>query len=136
MTTHGGLRGAADEPRAVDRCRTARRCHLVSSTVKLFVPKEKLADVPRGGWIADFSAGAVKTLGVIEILGALGLILPAALDIAPVLVPLAAAGLVLLMAGAMITHPRRHETAKGGGDLVYLAMAASWRGAGSAPSPF
>jgi hypothetical protein len=52
-----------------------------------------------------------------------GLVLPAAIDIAPVLVPLAAVGLVLLMAGATITRIRRHETTPMVADLVYLALA-------------
>ena len=53
----------------------------------------------------------------------MGLVLPAALDIAPVLVPLAAVGLVLLMVGAVITHLRRHEFKFMVADLAYLALA-------------
>jgi len=45
----------------------------------------------------DFSAGFVKALGAVEILGAVGPILPALLDITPVLVPLAAVGLALII---------------------------------------
>jgi DoxX-like family len=52
-----------------------------------------------------------------------GLILPAALDIAPVLVPLAAVGLVLLMVGAIITHVRRHEAQAIVVNLALLALA-------------
>jgi DoxX-like family len=43
------------------------------------------------------------------VLAAIGLILPGALKIVPVLVPLAATGLVLMMVGAAITHARRKE---------------------------
>ncbi|WP_205754588.1 DoxX family protein [Pseudarthrobacter sp. NamB4] len=39
----------------------------------------------------------------------IGLVLPALLKIAAVLVPAAATGLVLLMAGAAVTHTRRRE---------------------------
>ena len=67
---------------------------LVSSSTKLFVPKEKLAGM--GGaasrWVEDFSPGALKAIGAVEFLAAVGLIVPAALGIAPVLVPLAATG--------------------------------------------
>ena len=98
--------------------------YLFSGAVKLFVPKEKLAAFPGGGWVEDFSAGTVKSIGVLEVLGALGLILPTALGIAVVLVPLAAAGLALLMVGAVITRLRRHETKAMVADLVYLALAA------------
>jgi hypothetical protein len=91
-------------------------------SAKLFVPKEKLATMPGGGWVEDFSAGTVKAIGALEFLAAVGLILPAALDIAPVLVPLAALGGALLMVGAIITRLRRHEAAVVA-DLAYLAMA-------------
>ncbi|AZS76801.1 hypothetical protein DDE74_32425 [Streptomyces lydicus] len=94
-------------------------------SAKMFVPKEKLAVV--GGtatrWVEDFSPGALKAIGVVELLAAAGLILPVALDIAPVLVPLAATGLVLLFAGALTMRLRRGERATIAGDLVYLALA-------------
>src|ERR671921_1354293 len=82
--------------------------YLAAGVGKLIVPKEKLATAPGGGWIEDFSAGSVKAIGALEVLAAVGLVLPALLDIAPVLVPLAAVGLVLLMVGAAITRLRRH----------------------------
>jgi uncharacterized membrane protein YphA (DoxX/SURF4 family) len=82
---------------------------LAAGTMKIAQPKAKLAAAGQS-WVADFSDGAVKRIGALEILAALGLILPALLGIATVLVPTAAAGLFLLMAGAAITHGRRHET--------------------------
>ena len=60
----------------------------------------------------------------IEILGAVGLILPAALDLAPVLVPLAAAGLATIMVGAATVTFRRNEYVHALVNLAYLAMAA------------
>ncbi len=97
--------------------------YLASGAGKLIVPKEKLATFPGGGWVEDFSAGSVKAIGALEVLAAVSLILPAALDIAPVLVPLAALGLVLLMVGAVITRIRRHEFKFMVADLAYLALA-------------
>jgi len=70
---------------------------LFAGSTKLFVPRETLAKAPGGGWVLDFSAGFVKALGAVEILGAVGLVLPALLDVAPVLVPLAAVGLAFLV---------------------------------------
>ena len=96
---------------------------LASGTIKLVLPKEKLATIPGGGWTEDFSAGAIKAIGTLEVLAATGLILPAALDVAPVLMPLAAVGVVLLMVGAMITHLRRHESKVIAANLAYLALA-------------
>jgi hypothetical protein len=52
-----------------------------------------------------------------------GLILPAVLGIAPVLVPLAATGAALLFAGAVIMRLRRGEKVTIVVDLVYLALA-------------
>jgi uncharacterized membrane protein YphA (DoxX/SURF4 family) len=95
---------------------------LASGATKLAQSKEKLAasGMPV---VEDFSAGAVKAIGILEVLAAVGLILPAALDIAPVLVPLAAVGLVLLMVGAIITHLRRHEAQAIVVNLALLALA-------------
>ncbi len=56
---------------------------LIASSTKLFIPREKLAQAPGGGWVLDFSAAFVKALGAVEFLGAAGLILPALLHIAP-----------------------------------------------------
>lgn len=96
--------------------------YLLSGGGKLIMPKEKYA--AKAAWAEDFSAGSVKAIGALEVLAAVGLILPAALDIAPVLMPLAALGLVMIMVGAVITRIRRHEFKFMVADLVYLALAA------------
>jgi uncharacterized membrane protein len=98
--------------------------YLAAGIGKLIVPKEKLATAPGAGWVEDFSAGFVKALGAVEILGAVGLILPALLDIAPVLVPLAALGLGLIMIGAAIVEFRRQEFKHMLLNLTYLALIA------------
>jgi hypothetical protein len=98
---------------------------LLVSSAKLFVPKEKMAAMSAfSRWVEDFSPGALKAIGALELLAAAGLILPAALDIAPGLVPLTAVGAALLFVGAVITRLRRGERVTIVGDLVYLAMAA------------
>jgi hypothetical protein len=97
--------------------------YLAGGTAKLIVPKEKWASFPGGGWANDLSAGAFRAIGALEVLAAVGLLLPAALDVAPVLVPLAAVGLVVIMAGATYTRIRRHEVKFMLGDLIYLALA-------------
>ena len=111
--------------------------YLLAGVGKLIVPKEKIATISSSArWVEDFSAGTLKAIGALELLAALGLILPAVLDIAPVLVPLAALGLVMIMLGAVITRIRRHEFKFMVGDLVYLALAAfvAWGRLG--PEPF
>ena len=91
---------------------------------KTFVPKEKLAAHEGGQWTGDASVGFVKTLGVLELLAAVGLILPAVLDIAPFMVPVTAVCWVLLMIGAMITHGRYGQFKLVLLNVAYLALAA------------
>jgi hypothetical protein len=80
---------------------------LMTGTTKLVVPRERLAR--RMHWAADWPRWRIKLLGFAEVAGAAGLILPAATGIAPVLTPIAAVCLALLMAGAIATHRRLHE---------------------------
>jgi hypothetical protein len=66
----------------------------------------------------------VKLIGTAELAAALGLILPAAARVAPVLTPLAATGLVVLMVLAAITHARRREPGGIAVNAVLLVLAA------------
>lgn len=96
---------------------------LAAGAMKLLQPKEKLVSSGMG-WAHDFSTVSVKGIALAEILAALGLVLPAVLGIAPVLVPLAALGLVLIMIGAAITHARRKESPMVIANVVLLILAA------------
>ena len=80
---------------------------LVAGVMKVTQPRQKLIDTM--GWPADFSDNVVKGIGAVEILAAIGLILPAVTGIATWLTPLAAVGLAILMVGAAATHYRRKE---------------------------
>lgn len=97
---------------------------LLVSTSKMFVPRERIAAVGRAGeWVMDFSPGALRAIGTLEILGAAGLILPAVLDVAPVLVPVTAVCVALLFVGAATMRLRRGERLTILADLAYLALA-------------
>lgn len=99
--------------------------YLLSGLGKLFTPREKMAGISSGtDWVLDFRPVTLKALGAAEVLGAVGLILPALLDIAPILVPLAALGLALIMSGAVLLRIRRHELKLALLDLTYLALTA------------
>ncbi|CAL9351913.1 hypothetical protein SUDANB121_00496 [Nocardiopsis dassonvillei] len=90
---------------------------------KVVMNKEKIfAAGASAHWVEDFRPGTVKAIGVLEVLGAVGLVLPPLLGIAPVLAPLAAVGLALIMVGAAITRLRRREFRLMALDLVYLAL--------------
>lgn len=81
---------------------------LAAGLMKISQPQEKLA-ASGMAWTEDFNSRAVKAIGLAEVLGALGLILPAVTGIATFLVPLAATGLAIVMVGAISTHIKRGE---------------------------
>ena len=81
--------------------------YLFAGLNKAAQPKSKLVgSLP---WAEDFTPNTIKLIGIVEILGAIGLILPWLTGIAPVLTPLAASGLVIVQILAAIVHLRRHE---------------------------
>lgn len=94
----------------------------MAGAMKLAQPKEKMAE--RMAFVEDLTEGQLRAIGVLEILGAIGLILPALAGILPWLTPLAAVGLVLTMIGAMVVHVRRNEYSNLVVNLVLLALAA------------
>ena len=89
---------------------------LMAGVLKATQPKDKL--VKQLPWVEDFSAGTVRFIGVMELLGAIGLILPALTGVAVILTPLAATGLAVLMLLAVLTHIRRREP----GAVVFTAV--------------
>ncbi|MET8975870.1 DoxX family protein [Streptomyces sp. NPDC004539] len=108
---------------------------LAGGVTKTFVPRQKLAAAQGGGWTGDATDTFVRSLGILELLAAAGLLLPAILNVAPPLVPVTAVCWALLMTGAMITHGRRGESALAALNLVYLAIAVfvAWGRFGPAP---
>jgi hypothetical protein len=74
----------------------------MAGVTKIMTPAADL--VAMMSWVASVPAAAVPVIGVLEVAGALGLILPWLTGIQPGLVRLAASGLVLTMIGAVITH--------------------------------
>jgi uncharacterized membrane protein YphA (DoxX/SURF4 family) len=98
---------------------------LGAGVMKLTQPKDQLA--AKGmAYVEDFSPGTIKAIGALELLAAIGLILPPLLGIAPVLAPLAAAGLALIMIGAIIVHVRRKEQFAFNVVLLVLAGVVAW----------
>ena len=73
----------------------------------------------------DFSAGTIKAIATLEIVGALGLILPLLTGIAPILTPLAGTGLAIIMIGATVVHLRRKEPFAPALVLAVLAVASA-----------
>ena len=71
-----------------------------------------------------FSRTFMVVIGILQVLGAIGLILPWALRIQPNLTPLAAAGLTIIMIGAVMTHLMRGEVAQAIPALIITLLAA------------
>jgi len=73
-------------------------------------------------YISDLPSGLRVFIGVVELLAAAGLVLPGLLKIQPRLTPLAALGLTLVMASAMVFHMQRGESF--GGNVILFILAA------------
>jgi uncharacterized membrane protein YphA (DoxX/SURF4 family) len=95
---------------------------LMSGFMKLSQPIDQLSKMLP--WVAQVSEGLVRFIGVAEILGAFGLILPSLLRIQPRLTPIAALGLALVMLFAAVFHISRGETPAIGMNFVLIAIAA------------
>jgi uncharacterized membrane protein YphA (DoxX/SURF4 family) len=93
----------------------------MAGIMKVTQPIDRLET--RMEWVKDVGPRGVPLIGSLEILGAIGLILPAVTGILPWLTPVAAAGLALTMVGAMITHGRRGEYSGIGVNVVLLVLA-------------
>ena len=94
---------------------------LATGLTKLTQPRAQLAAGPMG-WAADVSDVEFGAVGLLEVLGALGLVLPGAFGVAPLLTPLAAVGLALTMIGAIVTHVRMGETDRLAVPIVLLIL--------------
>jgi uncharacterized membrane protein len=95
---------------------------LLMGTVMKFMPIEKVA--PIMPWMGQLPKITVRLSGVIDLLGALGLILPALFHIKPILTPWAAIGILLLMICASVFHIARGEASVIGANIVFAIMAA------------
>jgi uncharacterized membrane protein YphA (DoxX/SURF4 family) len=94
---------------------------LMAGLMKVAQPYEKLKESQ--AWVEDFSPGIVKAIGILEMLAAVGLVLPPLVDVAPILAPIAASGLAVTMVGAAVTHARRGgEGQMIMGNLMLLAL--------------
>lgn len=80
---------------------------LTSGSIKLVLRRDKLARV--FDWIDDFSQTKIKIIAAFEVIGAFGLFIPGVYSLAPVLIPLSAAGLLFIMVLAALTHYKRGE---------------------------
>ena len=95
---------------------------LATGLTKLTQSRAKMAAGPMR-WAADVTDAQFRAIGALEVLGAIGLIVPAALGVAPILTAFAARGLVLTMVAAIAIHRRLGETERLAVPVVVLALA-------------
>ena len=95
---------------------------LLAGVMKTFMPLEGLKK--NMAWVGNVPAGLVRFIGIVEILGALGLVLPKLTKILPQLTIAAAIGLILVMVSAVVFHATRKEYSNIGTNIVLLLLAA------------
>jgi len=94
----------------------------MAGVMKTFMPISRLAGM--WPWAGEMSPATVRFIGIAEIAGPLGLVLPVLTGILPWLTPLAAIGLAIIQVLAIGVHARRGETAKTLWlNIVLLALA-------------
>lgn len=92
-----------------------------SGIAKLALPVNKLH--PAMPWVEDFSPQTVRIIGVLEIMGAIGVIAPSATAGLSWLTPVAAAGLAATMLGGFSVHLRRREYARSLSNVMLFVLA-------------
>jgi hypothetical protein len=98
--------------------------YLAAGGLKVVRPREQLVASGNFDWMKDASDVGVKAVGAVELLGALGLVLPELTGIAPILTPIAALGLVVVQVGAIRVHLARNERKPLPANVILLLLAA------------
>jgi putative oxidoreductase len=95
--------------------------YVIAGGMKAFRPLDTLSKSM--AWVRAVPAGLVRFIGIAEVLGALGLILPMITNVAPWLTVAAAAGLILLQVCATVFHVSRQEARVVPGNVLLLLLA-------------
>ena len=95
---------------------------LTSGAIMKFMPIEKMA--PIMPWMGQLPPWQVRLLGIVDLLGAVGLILPALLRIKPNLTPITAVFVIALMISSIIIHLSRGEASVIGFNVFVIILAA------------
>lgn len=98
---------------------------LAAGGQKVVRDRAAFAADPRMGWMGDFTPPQVKLIGLAEVLGAVGLVAPAALGVRPALSAVAAVCLAALMGGAVVVHVRRGENPTSAAVLALLCLVVA-----------
>lgn len=106
---------------------------LMAGTMKLTTPMDEL--IAAMAWTGDVPAWLVRFIGASELLGAIGLLLPALLRVKPVLTTWAAIGIATIMVFALVFHVSRGEASVVGINIVFglIAVFIAWGRISKAP---
>src|SRR5262245_7870954 len=96
----------------------------VGGLLKLTLPYARYTSISAVAWSKDFKPEHLVMIGVLEVSGGVGMIVPLFLPSLTMLAPLAAVGIALYMAGAMATHLRRSEYLHMLGILMFFLTPA------------
>ncbi|HEX2622572.1 MAG TPA: DoxX family protein [Phototrophicaceae bacterium] len=97
---------------------------ILGGLVKIILPYARYSNIRGVGWSKEFKPEHLKLIGLLEVCGGSGLIVPLFVQSLAMLIPLAAVGMALYMAGAMATHLRRSEYAPMLGNLMVFLVPA------------
>jgi hypothetical protein len=92
-----------------------------SAAVKGTQPKQRILQLGMTG-VVNIPVPLMRFAALCEVLGVIGLVLPYATGIAPILTPAAAIGLGMIMIAAAVIHVRLHEPWTAGGNVILLAL--------------
>jgi hypothetical protein len=94
---------------------------LMNAYLKIASPISELSALWK--WTGEVPVVVVRLLGVVDLLGGLGIILPTLLKIKPRLAPLAALGIILLMISASVFHISRGESSVISFNIIVIGLA-------------
>ena len=90
---------------------------------KLTMPYARFAKMPFQAWANDFKPEHIRLIGVFELSAAVAMFVSLFVPSLSQLTPFIAAGMALVMSGAMATHLRRSEYLNMAGNSVWLGLA-------------
>jgi uncharacterized membrane protein YphA (DoxX/SURF4 family) len=96
----------------------------VSGTLKSTQSKERMLASGQTG-VREFPLPAIRLVAAAELLAVVGLIVPQASGVAPVLTPLAALGLAVVMVGAAVAHTRLQEAPTAAVNVAILLLCVA-----------
>jgi len=92
-----------------------------SGLIIMLLPKEKLTS--KLSWVNEYSNGMRYFICSSKIAGAIGLIVPMHLNILPILTPIVALGIAMIMVLAMAYHVRKKEYKDVPATVLFLALS-------------